>query len=288
MNAVKEITELLETPKLWGKIRFVLVEALGAIELRNYAYNISRGRWPGIDLPCSQCNRANTFACKDGGFFTSFTKPLPGHLLLVTFICQRCSDFERSFLFGTTAVGSELYLVKVAAWPAQRPQGHDAVKDILDAEKADFFRRGMMCEQHGLGMAAHAYYRRIVETSIDEWLDELKAATGEESHQEWLDRHGGRPQMGEQIARLQYFMHDSISGNGKNPINALYSTLSEGLHSLSDEDCLVLAEVLRELLVFTLRKISEVRDKGDLIQETQDKLNRIKSKLANPQQQSKG
>lgn len=299
----QELIKLIENPKLWTTIAERTLIEIGVInETRGTkgpkVLSTSSPYWPGTDLHCTKCNNTSTFSCQTASFQnhtgikTSGRNPSPhwteDYLLLVSYLCQRCEAYRRHFCFSARHINGEVRVYKFAAWPAQRPKGNSAVKDILDTEKADIFRRGMMCEQHGLGMGAHAYYRRIVETSIAEWLDELKAATGEESHQEWLDSHDGRPQMKAQIDRLQHFMHDSIAGDGKTPINALYSTLSEGLHSLSDEDCLVLAEVLRELLVSTLIKISEMRDKGDLIQDAQDKLNKLKSKLANPQQQSKG
>ena len=289
MSIKEEIAKVLETPKLWVEIRWQDLNKINAFWFTGAGYEVLSRGWPGIELHCPLCNRATTYTCRGGGFFGGAASNIEAGLLLtVTYECQRCVSHTRQFVFGTKGAGDGTKFVKFAAWPAQRPRSRNAVKDILDKEKADFFRRGMMCEQHGLGMGAHAYYRRIVETSIEEWLDELKAVTGEEGHQEWLDKHDGRPQMGEQIDRLQHFMHDSIAGDGKAPINALYSTLSKGLHSLPEDDCLVLAEALRELLVFTLIKISEMRDKGDLIQDAQNKLNNLKSKLANPQQQSKG
>lgn len=47
---------------------------------------------------------------------------------------------------------------------------------------------------------------------------------------------------------------------GMNPLAALHSALSQGLHAESDEECLDLAQHCREVLVFLVNQVAASKD----------------------------
>ena len=54
------------------------------------------------------------------------------------------------------------------------------LKDLLGEHK-DYFRRGLICESQGYGIAAFAYYRRIVEETIDLLLQQISDLMSEDN-----------------------------------------------------------------------------------------------------------
>lgn len=45
-----------------------------------------------------------------------------------------------------------------------------------------------------------------------------------------------------------------------NPLNLLHSTLSEGLHAKTDEECLEVAGSIRDILVFLVNQILQTKE----------------------------
>ena len=64
----------------------------------------------------------------------------------------------------------------------------------------------------------------------------------------------------------------SLRPRGLNPLAILHSTLSEGLHSLSDQECLALAEAVRTALVSLVNQIAARRNSTKQLSESMRKL----------------
>ena len=60
----------------------------------------------------------------------------------------------------------------------------------------------------------------------------------------------------EKIDLVKDLLPASLRPRGLNPLAILHSTLSEGLHSLSDQECLALAEAVRTALVSLVNQIA--------------------------------
>jgi len=107
------------------------------------------------------------------------------------------------------------------------------------------FLKGRRCENQGLGVSAFIYYRRVVENQKNRILGEIIkvsekiGATAEKI--EKLKSAVTETQFSMALDMAKDSMPESLLKNGHNPIFLLHSALSEGVHTLSDEQSLELA-----------------------------------------------
>lgn len=204
-----------------------------------------------VTAKCPTCRSHETFVAQD----SLEQQVSDGTLALLVFRCPGCKKQTKTYLFhikndGTTYTKCAEYPPKYAR-PAKEIA---AYLKTLDLDK--IYQKGMECENHGLGIAAHAYYRRVVEVIINALLD--KHVDG------WRD-DTNRPRIQDRINMISEALDSEFGLN--NTFNTLYTTLSEGIHSLADEDCLVEADILRQMLVNIISQVQaqegrKARDKA--------------------------
>jgi hypothetical protein len=115
------------------------------------------------------------------------------------------------------------------------------LKDDLDN-----YEKAIVCLSHEYGVAAFAYYRRIVENNINRLLDLVQEdAQSSVDGQATLDAIGELRKdtpMTEKIKIANLVLPSHLKPDGLNPLGRLYQVLSEGVHSLSEAECLVKAK----------------------------------------------
>jgi hypothetical protein len=139
----------------------------------------------------------------------------------------------------------------------------------LFGKDRDIFLKGRQCENHGLGIGAFVYYRRVLESHKNQILNEiirvskkigaaaemlstLEAAVTEISFSKALDS-------------VKTAIPESLLVNGQNPLTLLHSALSEGLHEQTDESCLELAHAVRVVLVELAERLGQaLKDEAEL------------------------
>jgi hypothetical protein len=114
------------------------------------------------------------------------------------------------------------------------------------------FLKGRRCENQGLGIGAFIYYRRVVENQKDRILNEIikvseKLGAPEEKI-ETLKKAVSETQFSKALDMAKDVIPESLLINGHSPILLLHSALSEGVHALSDEECLTIASSVRVVL----------------------------------------
>ena len=117
----------------------------------------------------------------------------------------------------------------------------------------EIFLKGRRCENQGLGIGAFVYYRRVIESQKNRILDEIlkvakKLNATPESISE-LENARTETQFSKALSSVKTAIPQSLLINGHNPLLLLHSALSEGVHELSDEECLEIASSVRIVLV---------------------------------------
>ena len=84
-----------------------------------------------------------------------------------------------------------------------------------------------------------------------------------------LDKHKETPAVSTIYENIFEYLPHSLKTLGDNPIRLLYNQTSEGLHSLTEDQCLEKAKNVLKLLNFVIKKIneekSEIRDLRETI-----------------------
>jgi len=181
------------------------------------------------------------------------------------YLCASCNIFGHTFLFRIA--DDNMSIMKVGQYPPQSIEHEADIKDALGIH-IDLYTKGLICELQGYGIAAFAYYRRIVENVITKLLDDIADLIKDEAeHGEYLDKLDevrDENSADVRIGVVKDLLPPILRPNNTNPLSDLHSAFSQGLHAESDEECLDLAESTRLSLVFLVRMVTRTkRDAAD-------------------------
>lgn len=217
-----------------------------------------------INMSCPICKSNQTFSMRNEYFENAgyMNAPSGGKGVRLLYKCTHCEKFERFFFIKIGGDKSDTWLMKIGQYPAWEISGEPNVERLLGAH-AEYYKKGLICESQGYGIGAFGYYRRIVEETIDELLSEIAdLISGEEleKYNDALSKTKETIVTAEKIELVKDLLPPILRPDGMNPLSALHSALSQGLHAESDEDCLDLAQHCREVLVFLVNQVAASKE----------------------------
>jgi hypothetical protein len=227
-------------------------------------------RTPEIQLHCSSddCNGVRFFRCISGaGRVLKETH----EFIYLTYRCSNCQETSKTFSLAAkideqgNSTG-ELY--KFGEMPTFGPPTPPKLVKLIGPDR-DTFLKGRRCENQGLGIGAFIYYRRVVENQKDRILNEIIKVSEKLSvpaeRVDVLRKAVKETQFSKALDMAKDVIPESLLINGHSPILLLHSALSEGVHALSDEDCLELASSVRVVLGELSERLSQaLKDEAEL------------------------
>ena len=156
-------------------------------DLRHFLERKSLYSWVKIDLPehatqfcslsqvemeCPMCRKSRPFSDKrtgGSGFGQSIPK-LKSSIYSFWFTCDGCSSGE--YVFFVEVNIEEKKVRKIGQNPAWSINLDKDLEKFLEGD-AEFFKKALICEFQGYGIAAFSYYRRVLENSIGKILQSL-------------------------------------------------------------------------------------------------------------------
>jgi len=179
--------------------------------------------------------------------------------------CKNCKDdevFSKRFCLAIVGEGNNGAVQEIGEYPAYNPVTSRKVYDLIGENHRELFLKGRRAELRGLGIGAFAYYRRIVDDQKDMIIDRLeKAAKRLGASAETLKIFASakaQDQFTSAIREIKDALPRALFIAGHNPLTILYDVLSDGIHDLSDEECLTHARTVRTLLIALADRISEI------------------------------
>ena len=184
---------------------------------------------------------------------------------ILWYSCEKCGKSAKSYVVRFWSTDD---VQKLAEWPPFAPRTPPKVMSLVGPDR-ELFLKGRRAEIEGLGIAAYAYYRRIIEDQKNRLLDEIIRVA----------RHLGRPaevirkletaksetQFSKAVESVKEVIPEVLRIRTHNPLTLLHSALSEGLHSTSDEACLKLAGDIRVILAEFAERLTEaMKDQQEL------------------------
>ena len=238
------------------------------------SYNVVRT--PQIQLHCSheKCDGVRFFRCVSGREIELESKDYK--FFYATYRCSNCQQNEKtSALAARRDTSSKLNVgycqgdcLKFGELPAYGPPVSSKLIELIGPDR-DAFLRGRTCENQGLGIGAFIYFRRVVENQKNRILGEIikvsqKIGATEDKIQK-LKAAVTETQFSKALDMAKGAMPESLLINGHSPIALLHSALSEGVHSLTDEECLELAGSVRVVLGELSDRLSQaLKDEAEL------------------------
>lgn len=183
--------------------------------------------------------------------------------VFLTYRCKNCADREKIFAIAGWLDDSDGCWVvqKVGEIPKFGVPISPTTMKIVGADR-DQFLKGRNCEILGLGIGAFAYYRRVVETQKNRIYDEiLRAIQYSQADPELAQQiHAAKAevQFTKSVDKIKAALPISFLVGGENPLLLLHSALSKGVHELSDDECLLLANDIRAVLNEFSERLSAV------------------------------
>jgi hypothetical protein len=194
------------------------------------------------------------------------------------FIQYRCKNCESVYKFYAvflrlyqpgpyTAVAASGHAIKFGEWPPYNAGVPARVLSVIGPD-VELFNKGRRAESHGLGIGAFAYYRRVVENQKNRLLDEIITVaqrTGANEVVPALEEAKKAVEFSRAMELVKDAVPESLKIDGHNPLTLLHSALSRRLHAESDQECLELAQAIREVLSDLADRITRaLRDREEL------------------------
>jgi hypothetical protein len=227
-------------------------------------------RTPEIQLHCpsESCNGTRFFRCVSGAEKSLSTSY---QYFYVSYRCSNCQEHIKTFSLAAKNDSEEEptgELYKFGELPTYGPSTPSRLIKLIGPDR-DIFLKGRRCENQGLGIGSFIYYRRVVENQKNRILSEIvkvseKIGASEEKVQA-LKEAINETQFSKALDMAKDAIPESLLINGHSPISLLHSALSEGVHALTDEECLSLASSVRIVLGELSDRLSQaLKDEAEL------------------------
>lgn len=233
-----------------------------------------------INMYCPRCKSDQTFVMQNEYWETydHINFPIRGQVLRLFYVCAHCTTFARYFFVRVDE--NNKYIMKVGQYPPWDISLDPDIAKFL-GDHVDLYKKGLICESQGYGIAAFAYYRRIVEEVIGELLEEITQLLSGEDQNKFmraLEETRKTTVAQDKIALVKDLLPPILRPQGMNPLAELHSTLSKGIHDKSDDDCLQLAMTIREVLIFLVNQATASKEASKTFTNGMRKLLERKSK----------
>lgn len=184
---------------------------------------------------------------KDGTFWFS-------RILVYHYVSYLCTDCQRQVkIFGImatrkteqdqTAICTKIYQEPAFGQPIPKRLFH-----VIGETNREYFLQARRAIARGLGIGAYGYYRRIVENTkfdlVGSVLEVAQATNASPAQVELLKKAQAEKQFSKAIDILRDVsaIPAALLIDGHNPLALLHDALSEGIHELSDAECLERAQ----------------------------------------------
>lgn len=248
MTNEEQFRDLLENKPLYYKITTEKLRHSDETEIR----------LKEIEFDCPVCQMVRPYHNRHPrDILISFSSKYNSEFTNASFCCVTCENFIKKFYFFVTKLNENtIGIMKVGEYPQKELPKNKALSKFFAEDKQEY-SKAVICLANGYGVAAFAYMRRIVEKNIDRLLGLITENIAQNSPLvEKLNELKATSPMSEKISIANHALPDYLKPDGFNPLGQIYGLLSDGVHSLPDEECLDKAQDLQACLEFLISELA--------------------------------
>ena len=175
------------------------------------------------------------------------------------FTCVSCQKETREYHVEQIVNEETMRLQKYGERPRKR-LARDPVLQRFLKDDLDNYEKAVDCLSNGYGVGAFAYFRRVVENNINKLLalvqEDAQSSGADPEVVAALAELRGNPPMSKKIKIANHVLPAYLNPDGLNPLGRLYEVLSEGVHNLSEEQCLSKAKETNKCLVYLVSELA--------------------------------
>ena len=230
-----------------------------------------------IDAFCETCGQSRPFHAKDepSDRFVAAMPPLRGPGISSTdqylktgtsyfeFTCVSCGKSKRRHLVEQIVAEKTIRFQKYGELPRKRLAKNPVLQRFLK-DDLDNYEKAVVCLSSGYGIAAFAYFRRVVENNINGLLDlvqeDAKSSGADTQVTAALAELRKDSPMSEKIKIANHALPEHLKPDGQNPLAKVYQVLSEGVHRLPEEECLNKAKETSECLAYMVSELASRKE----------------------------
>ncbi|RDU97928.1 hypothetical protein [Trinickia dinghuensis] len=187
--------------------------------------------------------------------------------------CRNCGMSHKTLAVEFRHINSDNHITALFKYGEEPPFGPPLPQKLLKlaGDQRDILQKGRRCENQGLGIAASAYYRRVVESQKNRIFDEIirvsRTLSAPAELIKELEAAKQERRFTQAVEKVKHGLPQVLLTNGHNPLTLLHNALSEGLHAGTDGDCLELATSIRIVLIDFVDRLSQaIKDDASLSQ----------------------
>lgn len=179
------------------------------------------------------------------------------------FTCVSCKKSYRTYLVEQVMGDENIRVQKYGELPRKRLVRNRVLQKFLK-DDLENYEKAVACLSHEYGVAAFAYFRRVVENNINRLLDlvqeDAQSSTVNADIISALAELRKNSPMSEKISVANHALPEHLKPDGLNPLGKLYQVLSEAVHSLSEEECLNRAKATSECLAYLVSELASRKE----------------------------
>jgi|SRR5579864_2189553 len=215
------------------------------------------GQPASMAFDCDHCGKETTW--------TGETRhsDLPNGEVL-RFVCHLCHKKEvifvilREYVQSASGQGWDHMIEKIGQSPAPSIAISRPLAKHLGTT-ADLYKKALICRNQGYGIAAVAYMRRIVEEKTDELIDIVADQARErgltEKEIEGILTAKKEQTYSSKLKVAGEVIPASLRPGGATPFGTLFGLLSDGLHDRTEEECVGIADEIREVFEYVFENL---------------------------------
>jgi hypothetical protein len=170
-----------------------------------------------------------------------------------------------AFLDNNTQVAADslthnranIFIEKLGA-PAIKIEIPKTIEKYLGRESGNWYYKAKLSLKENLGIGAFAYFRRIIEKELTRFVDDIIALPSADLELKNIvkkHRNSSKPHL--IYEDIFPYLPNSLRVLDDNPLKLLYQQTSEGLHNLTETECMQRAKEIEVVLNFVMTKINE-------------------------------
>lgn len=179
------------------------------------------------------------------------------------YVCKNCSQSDVHYFIRFRQIKAEGSLVKVGQYPALEATAPPELN--LESDDLALYRKALTSRNNTFGIGALAYLRRVVENRMNSLLDlvadaakQAGTATQEQIGELATLRQNGRFEDKAKLAGA--ILPQNLKPGGHNPFDVISKFASEGIHALSDDECIVVFDKVRLVFEYLFRELTVQSD----------------------------
>ncbi len=236
-----------------------------------------------ISFHCSRCSKETTWT-------VSFRRE-ERLLFFVEYQCTLCGGENLSIVYriskrvpkaymgptGQETMHLSAQVQKIGQFPPLSIDIPKSLEKSLGPEGTALYKKALINRNEGYGLGSITYIRRVVEDRTDELIE--VAAQLAETH--GIDPgivakiravKNERATYEEKLRIAATVLPDSLVVDGANPLGVLYGLVSQGVHDLSEKQCIDVADETKSVFEFTFTHLrAETKVRHDFV----DKVKRL-------------